>query len=149
MLLSNDPFRDFDNLLGRLAASRSGTEHVMMPMDAYRRGDDLWIHVDLPGVDPDSIDISIERNVMTVAAQRTWTALNDDHTYLAERPRGSYRRQMHLGDSLDTDHIEADYHEGVLTVRIPVAEQAKPRKIEITSGAPAIDVTATKVHASD
>ena len=101
-----------------------------MPMDAYKRGNDVWVHLDLPGVAADSLDIDIERNVLTVSAQRSWQREDGDQMYLAERHRGTFRRQVHLGDGLDAERIEADYHDGVLTLRIPVAEVAQPRKID-------------------
>jgi len=94
-------------------------------MDAFRRGSDVWVHIDLPGVKADSLDITVERNVLTIAAERNWQRQDGDQAYFAERYRGSFRRQIELGDGLDLEHLEADLHDGVLTVRIPVAEQAK------------------------
>jgi HSP20 family protein len=105
-----------------------------MPLDAYRRGEDVWVHVDLPGVSPDSLEINVERDVLTIEGQRRWTLQEGDRVYLNERPQGSYRRQVHLGDGLDAEKIEANFSDGVLTLRIPVAERAKPRKITITPG---------------
>ncbi|MET8248510.1 Hsp20/alpha crystallin family protein [Streptomyces sp. NPDC005202] len=104
------------------------------PMDAYRAGDDFVIHFDLPGIDPESIDLDVERNVLTVRAERRSPAPSESEMIVAERPTGSFSRQLFLGESLDTERIEASYDAGVLTVRIPVAEQAKPRKIQITGG---------------
>lgn len=130
MLFNNDPFRDFDTVFRRLGTA---TSHAM-PMDAYRRGEDVWVHVDLPGVSADSLDINVERNVLTISAERDWAPEEGDRAYLAERSRGTYRRQVHLGDGLDAEHIEADLSDGVLTLRIPVAEKAKPRKISIGVG---------------
>ena len=130
MLLQNDPFRDMDFLFSRLAG-RSGATPLAMPLDAYRRGEDVWVHIDLPGVAADTVDINVERGVLTVTAERDWHREDGDQTYLTERPRGTFRRQVHLGESLDAEHIEADMHDGVLTLRIPVAEVAKPRKISI------------------
>lgn len=132
MLLQNDPFREFDDLFSRLF-SRVGTP-MAMPLDAYRRGDDVWVHIDMPGIAADSVDINVERGVLTVTAERDWQRQEGDQAYLTERPRGKFRRQVHLGESLDTDNIEADLHDGVLTLRIPVAEAAKPRKIQIGTG---------------
>ena len=131
MLFNNDPFRDFDTVFRRLGAT--STSHAM-PMDAYRRGEDVWVHVDLPGVSADSLDINVERNVLTISAERDWAPEEGDRSYLAERTRGSFRRQVHLGDGLDAAQIEADLSDGVLTLRIPVAEKAKPRKISIGVG---------------
>jgi len=112
-----------------------------MAMDAYRRGEDVWVHVDLPGVAHDSIEVSVERSVLTIAAQRDWRRQDGDQHYLSERQRGSFRRQVHLGDSLDVEEIEADFADGVLTLRIPVSARAKPKKIEVGLKVPdAIDV---------
>lgn len=138
MLLSNDPFRDMDTLFDRIVGQHDGL--VSMPIDAYRRGNDVWVHIDLPGIAADSIDLNVERNVLTVSADRHWHREDGDQMYVAERPRGSFRRQIHLGDHLDTDHVEADYADGVLTVRIPVADDATPRKIPIGGHHHAIDV---------
>jgi HSP20 family protein len=133
MLFQNDPFRDVDALFNRLGAR--AVVGPAMPMDAYRRGEDVWVHVDLPGVSPESLDINVERNVLTLSAERNWHVEDDDRMYLAERPRGTFRRQVHLGDGLDADAIEANLSDGVLTLRIPIAERAKSRKITIGSGA--------------
>jgi HSP20 family protein len=100
-------------------------------MDAFRRGSDVWVHIDLPGVKAENLDITVERNVLTVAAERTWQRQDGDQAYFGERYRGTFRRQIQLGDGLDLQNLEADLHDGVLTIRIPVAEQAKPRKVEI------------------
>lgn len=144
MLLQNDPFRDIDQLFSRLGA-RSGNGPMAMPMDAYRRGEDVWVHIDLPGVAADSLDVSVERNVLTVDAERNWQREEGDQLYLSERPRGTYRRQVHLGEGLDAENIEANFTDGVLTLRIPVAEVAKPKKISIGGGSQqAIDVTSAE-----
>jgi HSP20 family protein len=103
----------------------------------------VWVHIDLPGVSADSLDISVERNVLTVTAERDWQREEGDKVYLAERSRGAYSRQVHLGDGLDADSIEADFHDGVLTLRIPIAEKAQPRRIAINTEQPAIDVEST------
>lgn len=130
MLIQTDPFRDFDTLFSRLSSRQMNASGVM-PMDAFRRGNDVWVHIDLPGVKSDSLDITVERNVLTIAAERSWQRQEGDQAYFAERYRGSFRRQIQLGDGLDLQNLEADLHDGVLTVRIPVAEQAKPRKVEV------------------
>ena len=105
-----------------------------MPMDAYRVGDEFVVAFDLPGVSPDAIELDVERNVLTVKAERRPTAAGDDvEMQVAERPLGVFSRQLFLGDALDTEHVSASYDAGVLTLRIPVAEQAKPRKIEISA----------------
>ena len=127
MFLQNDPFRDFDTLFNRVRDSGSAT----MAMDAFRRTNDVWVQLDLPGVKSENIDITVERNVLSISAERDWQREEGDRSYLAERPRGSFRRQIQLGDGLDLEHLEADLHDGVLTVRIPVAEKAKPRKVEV------------------
>ncbi|MFL6100344.1 MAG: Hsp20/alpha crystallin family protein [Actinomycetales bacterium] len=133
MLLRTDPFRELD----RLTQQMFGTNGTMarpsvMPMDAWRDGDTFQVEFDLPGVAPDSIDLDVERNVVTVKAERPARA-SDAELIAAERPRGVFSRQLILGDNLDTEHIAASYDSGVLTLRIPVAEQAKPRKIAISS----------------
>jgi len=140
LLTQNDPFRDLELFF---QGSRSGAKASPMPMDAYRRGEDVWVHIDLPGVAQESIEISVERNVLTVAAFREWQRQDSDQHYLGEREQGVFRRQVHLGDSLDVDGIEADFTRGVLTLRIPVSARAKPRKIEIGSSAGAIDAEAS------
>jgi HSP20 family protein len=129
MLIQNDPLRDFDSWFNR----QSGRNANTLPMDAYRRDGDVWVHIDLPGVTTDSLDISVERNVLTVSAERNWQRQDGDRVYLAERSRGTYRRQVHLGEGLDAEAIEADFHDGVLTLRIPVSEKAQPRKITVNT----------------
>ena len=131
-MLQTDPFRDLDNLFSRLAG-RAGqsTATAVWPMDAFRRGSDVWVHIDLPGVKAEDLDITVERNVLTISAERNWQRQESDQSYFGERYRGAFRRQIQLGDGLDLENLEADLHDGVLTVRIPVAEQAKPRKVEI------------------
>jgi len=105
---------------------------TVMPMDAYREGEWFYVHFDLPGVDPDSIDLTVEQNVLTVKAVRR--RVDDDKVeyVVTERPQGEFTRQLFLGETLNTEKLEADYHDGVLTVRIPVAEVARPRKISIS-----------------
>jgi HSP20 family protein len=127
-----DPFRELDRLTQQAfgeAGRRYGPQSF--PMDAYRRGDRFYVHLDLPGVDPDSIDLTCERNVLTVRAERRYQGDQDDEVIVAERPQGSFSRQLFVSETLDTDSIEANYDQGVLTLEIPVAEQAKPRRIEI------------------
>ena len=130
MLMRTDPFRELD----RLAQQVFGTpaRPAAMPMDAWRDGDTFEVEFDLPGVAPESISLDVERNVVTVRAERA--ALDENKELLAsERPRGVFSRQLVLGENLDTEHIQASYDTGVLSLRIPVAEKAKPRKIAITS----------------
>ena len=139
MLFHNDPFRDLDALLSR-PMSRSSAARTM-PMDAYHRDTDVWVHIDMPGVAVDSVEIDVERDILTVAGERSWQSEESDQVYLNERGQGTYRRQVHLGEGLDADAIEADLHDGVLTLRIPVAEKAQPRKIEVKTKQPAFDAT--------
>src|SRR3984957_17641654 len=133
MLMRTDPFRELDRLTQQ-ALGTSGTlaRPSVMPMDAWRAGDTFQVEFDLPGVNPDSIDLDVERNVVTVKAERPPRA-TDAELIAAERPRGVFSRQLILGDNLDTQHIDASYDAGVLTLKIPVAEEAKPRKIVVAS----------------
>ena len=131
MLMRFDPFRDFDRITQQLW---SGTRPAVMPMDAYRHGEEFVVHFDLPGVDPGSIDLTVEKNVLTVSAERNWQAGEGYQVVASERPQGKFSRQLFLGEGLDYDHISAGYDHGVLTVTIPVAEAAKPRKVEIQAG---------------
>jgi HSP20 family protein len=133
MLMRTDPFRELDRLTQQVLGT-DGTlaRPSVMPMDAWRDGDTFQVEFDLPGVDSDSIDIDVERNVVTVKAERPPRA-SDAEAIAAERPRGVFSRQLILGDNLDTEHIAASYERGVLTLQIPVAEKAKPRKVPVTS----------------
>jgi HSP20 family protein len=135
MLMRTDPFRELDRLTQQLFG-QNGTwsRPAVMLMDAYRDGEQFVVHFDLPGVDPSSIDLNVERNVLTVKAERPHSYGEDVELQVAERPRGVFSRQLFLGDTLDADHVQATYDSGVLTLRIPIAEKAKPRKIEITGG---------------
>jgi HSP20 family protein len=132
MLMRTDPFRELDRLTQQVFGT-NGTlaRPSAMPMDAWRDGDTFFAEFDLPGVDPESIDLDVERNVVTVRAERPARA-SDAELIAAERPRGVFSRQLVLGDTLDTEHIVASYDAGVLTLKIPVAEQAKPRKIAVS-----------------
>ncbi|MFJ5559693.1 Hsp20/alpha crystallin family protein [Streptomyces sp. NPDC093250] len=134
MLMRTDPFREFDRLAQQVFGSTDAARTAAMPMDAYRSGDDFFVHFDLPGINPETIELDVERNVLTVRAERRSPAPEGAQTVVAERPTGTFTRQLFLGDTLDTDRIDASYDAGVLTVRIPVAEQAKPRRIEISGG---------------
>ena len=133
-----DPFREIDRLAEQFGAGTRAAPRTV-PMDAYRRGDQLLVHLDLPGVEPNSVDLTAERNVLTITAERRFEPQEADEVLVAERPQGRFTRQLLLGENLDVDKIEASYQNGVLTLVIPVAEQAKPRRIEITSagGGPA------------
>jgi HSP20 family protein len=140
MLMRTDPFRELDRWAGHVwgGAFRGGA----MPMDAYRRGDSVVVKFDLPGVDPGSIDLTVERNVLTVKAQRPGTHDEGDEVLVAERPHGELTRRVFVGRSLDTDRVEAHYDHGVLSLSIPVAEKAKSRRIEIGVSGEAIDGSA-------
>lgn len=143
MLMRTDPFRELDRLTQQFfGATGTATRPAVMPMDAYRVGDWYVVQFDLPGVAPDSIDLDIERNVLTVRAERTPDYGSDADIQVAERPRGVFSRQLFLGETLDPENVEASYQSGVLTLRIPIAEQAKPRKIAIASGEDARQINA-------
>jgi HSP20 family protein len=132
MLMRTDPFREFDRLAQQVFGS--ATRPAAMAMDAYRAGDDFIVHFDIPGVDPETIELDVERNVLNVRAERRSPAPEGAELIAAERPTGAFTRQLFLGETLDTDRIDASYDSGVLTLRIPVAEAAKPRRIEISGG---------------
>ncbi|MYR04562.1 Hsp20 family protein [Streptomyces sp. SID6137] len=134
MLMRTDPFRELDRLAQQVIGGTARPS--AMPMDAYRSGDEFLVHFDLPGVDPETIELDVERNVLNVRAERRDPAPEDAQKLVAERPTGTFTRQLFLGDTLDTERIDASYESGVLTLRIPVAEQAKPRRIRIAGGTP-------------
>ena len=128
MLLRFDPFREIDRALEQV---RNPLPRPSFPMDAYRHGDTFVAHFDLPGVDPASIDLEYERNVLTVSAERSWRPVDGDDIVANERVHGAFRRQLLLGDGLDAAQMHASYENGVLTLTIPVAERAKPRKVAV------------------
>ena len=130
MLMRTDPFRELDRLTQQVFGTT--TRPAAMTMDAWREGEEFVVEFDLPGVAPDSIDVNVERNVLTVRAERP-ARTGEQEMVAAERPRGVFSRQLILGDSLDTDSIAASYDAGVLSLRIPVAAKAQPRKITIAS----------------
>lgn len=132
MLMRTDPFRELDRLTQQMLGTPA--RPAAMPFDAYRRGDEFIVQFDLPGVEPDSIDLTVERNVLTVHAERRRRDPDNTELIVSERPVGTFSRQLFLGETLDTDQIDAEYVDGVLTLRIPVAEQAKPRKVKIGVG---------------
>jgi HSP20 family protein len=129
MLMRTDPFRDFDRLTQQVFGTP--TRPAAMPIDAYRKGDDFVVQLDLPGVDTASIELTVEKNVLTVHAERKRAEDNSVELLVGERPHGTFSRQLFLGETLDTDRIAADYADGVLTIRLPIAEKAKPRRVEI------------------
>ena len=132
-MLRFDPFRDFDRLTEQLLGTSSGTARAprFMPMDLYRTGDHYVLHADLPGIDPGSVDVDVQNGVLTIKAERTERTDQDVQWISSERFAGTYMRQLSLGDGIDTEKIGATYANGVLTVTLPVAERAKPRKVTI------------------
>lgn len=133
MLMRTDPFRELDRLTQQALGTR--TRPTAMPMDAFREGDHFVVRFDLPGVEASSIELTVEKNVLTVAAERQWQPTETQEVVASERPQGSFNRQLFLGEGLDPERVEANYENGVLTVTVPVAEQAKPRKIQVNTGA--------------
>jgi HSP20 family protein len=135
MLMRTDPFRELDRLTQQvLGNAGTWSRPTAMAMDAYRDGDRFVVAFDLPGVSPEAIELDVERNVLTVKAERRPIVTGDQvEMQVAERPLGVFSRQLFLGDTLDTENIEAGYEAGVLTLRIPIAERAKPRKIAIAN----------------
>ena len=132
-LLRTDPFRDFDRLAQQMWGVGNGPRALAMPMDAYRKGDSFLIQFDLPGIDAESIDLTVEDNVLTVKAERAAPAMSEGvEKLVGERLYGTFTRQVFLGDNLDTEHIEAEYQAGVLNLSIPVAAHAKPRRIPVS-----------------
>ncbi len=147
MLLQFDPFRDLD----RMADQAFNRSAPAMPMDAVRRGETVHVFLDLPGVDPSSIDLEVERNVLTVKAERRWAREDGDQVLASERRQGSFLRRLLLGDTLDGDRVQADYRDGVLAITIPVAEAAKPRKVAVGTsdgGGTAIEAESSNAQAA-
>jgi HSP20 family protein len=130
-VLRFDPFQEFDRLSRQMLGGGRGPRS--MPMEAYRRGDQFYVHLDLPGVNPDDLQLTVERNVVAVRAERRPFWQQGDEVLVDETPQGSFSRQLFLGDNLDAGHLEASYDQGILTLTIPVAEQAKPRRVEISA----------------
>jgi HSP20 family protein len=142
MLMRYDPFREIDRFTEGLFGNSARTP--WMPMDAVRRGDRVEVLFDLPGVRPDSIELTVERNVLTVKAERSWWPEEGTEVLARERTQGAFSRQVLLGEALDSERVDAHYDQGVLRVTIPVLEKAKPRKVEIHSGdAQSIEVGST------
>src|ERR1700749_5199110 len=131
MLMRTDPFRELDRSTQQLFGPAA--RPAAMPMDAYRQGDSFYIHLDLPGINAESIDLTVEQNVLTVRAERAPVKADGAEMIVADRPYGTFTRQVFLGETLDAEHIAADYAAGVLTLTIPVHEAAKPRSIPVTS----------------
>lgn len=144
MLMRTDPFRDFDRIAQHLLGTPA--RPAAMPIDAYRHQDAFIVELDLPGVDAASIELTVEKNVLTIHADRRRSIGEDTELIVGERPHGTFSRQLFLGESLDTDALNANYADGVLTLRVPIAEKAKPRRVEIgtaTTGQTAIETNAT------
>jgi HSP20 family protein len=133
MLMRTDPFRELDRLTQQVFGT--ATRPAVMPMDAWREGDKFVVEFDLPGIKVEDVDLDVERNVLTVRAERPGSDGTDTEMIAAERPHGVFSRQLFLGDNLDTDRVQAEYDAGVLRLTIPVAEKAKPRKIKIANNA--------------
>src|SRR5271166_2303650 len=131
MLMRFDPFREIDRLTQPMWNARAS-----VPLDVYRKSDKFVVRVDLPGIHPDSLDVSIERNVLAIKAERSWTPSDGDEVIIAERPQGTFTRRLFLSEGLDGEGITAQYEQGVLTVTVPVAASAKSRKIDVLVGAP-------------
>jgi HSP20 family protein len=133
MLMRTDPFRELD----RVAQEILGTpaRPAAMPVDAFRQGDEFVVQFDIPGVRSDAIELTVERNVLTAHARRDRQTGESVELLIGERPYGTFSRQLFLGDTLDADRLAADYTDGVLTIRLPIKERAKPRRVEVTTGA--------------
>src|ERR671935_1576641 len=144
-----DPFRDLDRLSEQLFGSGARGGPRSLPMHAYRRGEEFHVQLDLPGVEPNAIELTVEQNVLTVRAERPYEPEPDDEILVNERPQGTFSRQLFLGENLDSENLRAEYVSGVLRLTIPLAEQAKPRRIEIGRGGSertAIEGTATRTE---
>ncbi|GAB3645896.1 Hsp20/alpha crystallin family protein [Glycomyces tarimensis] len=137
MLMRTDPFRELDRLAQQMLGRTDS--QLSMPMDAWREGHDFTIQIDLPGVKEGDIDLEVERNVLTVRAERRGVEVGDREIIHAERPSGSFVRQLFLSEGLDADNVRASYDDGVLTLTIPMAEEAKPKKVLVGSGTKQIE----------
>lgn len=132
MSIHYDPFNRFEELRDRLLSG--DRTPLSFPMDAYRRGNDFFVHLDLPGVQPDTVDVTVENQVLTVTAERRFEPREGDEFLVSERPQGRFSRQLRLGSTIDTENISATYDDGVLTLTLPVSERAKPRQIQVGRG---------------
>jgi HSP20 family protein len=145
MLMRTDPFREFDRLTQQVLGTAA--RPAAMPIDAYRDGEEFIVQFDLPGVEADSIELTVEKNVLSVHAERRRSAGEGAEMLMAERPQGVFSRQLFLGESLDTERIDANYTNGVLTLRLSIAEKAKPRRVAVTSGD--AEPSAIEAHAQE
>ncbi len=137
MLVRYDPFREMERLTQQFLGPWRGTAErpAVMPMDAYRLEDSVVVELDLPGIDPASIDLTVEKDMLTVKAERPAATGGERREWFAsERAKGTFCRQLFLGQNLNTENIEARYQDGVLTVRIPLGERPRPKRIEVTTG---------------
>ncbi|MCW2725029.1 MAG: heat shock protein Hsp20 [Frankiales bacterium] len=133
-LMHFDPFRDLDRATEQvMSAARMAVRAI--PMEAYRRGDEFYVHLDVPGINPDDVDLTVERNVLSIRCQRRSPRQEGDEVIVDERPHGIFARQLFLSDGLDTSRLTASYDRGVLNILIPVAESSKPRRVPINSEA--------------
>jgi HSP20 family protein len=140
MLMRFEPYQPLDRITEQLLSERRTWQ---IPVDAYRRGNEFKVLFDLPGTDPGSVELTVEKDVLAVRAKRTWIQAEDDQIQMAERSQGDFSRQLFLGEGLDREKITASYENGVLTVTIPVIEQAKPRKVEIAHATEVAQVVET------
>jgi len=148
-VLRFDPFRDIDRLTEQLLGSPAGTSRAprFMPMDLYKSGETYVLHADLPGVDPGSVDVNVDNGTLTIKAERSLPAEQGVEWITSERFTGTYMRQLALGEGIDADRIDATYDNGVLTVTLPVAERAKPRRISVGGGSGPKTITPEGAHA--
>ncbi len=135
MSISYDPFHHLDELRDQLVSG--GRAPRSFPMDAYRRGEEFLVHLDLPGINPETVELTVENQVLTITVERRFEQLEGDEIIVSERPQGRFSRQLRLGSTIDTDRIAASYHDGVLTITLPVSERARPRQIQVGRGGPA------------
>jgi len=135
MSISYDPFHHLDELRDQLISG--GRSPRSFPMDAYRRGEEFLVHLDLPGIDPETVEVTVENQILTISVERRFEQLEGDEIIVSERPQGRFSRQLRLGSTIDTDRIAAGYHDGVLTITLPVSERARPRQVRVGRGGPA------------
>jgi HSP20 family protein len=149
-VLRFDPFRDLDRMTEQLLGVPAGTARTprFMPMDLYRSGDHYVLHADLPGVDPGSVDVNVQNGTLTIKAERTERTDDDVQWIASERFTGTYMRQLALGEGIDSERIAATYENGVLTVTLPVAERAKPRRVQVQAAGSPTTIEATSEQTS-